>query len=366
MSDSQGPSRTAHLRDQITDILRDEIAQRRFASGMLPSVRVLARRFAVSTMTISGALDLLQGEGLIERVRGKGVYIRGSDGRSNRFKATTKHLGLVTHQHQNEVGFHGYYAEIWQGILGATAEAGHALVCVEVAFGRELSRVKDVLANLCLDGLLVMAIAGREVVRRLQQLGLPVVVVDHHFDDLAVDCVDIDGYRGSVMVVEHLLGLGHRNVAFLASPNAEKNNPDRWLGWEEGLREAGIDPDEQVLRREVPSDEGGARAARALLAEGIALPGSWYVWHGPMASGFVDTLRAEGIDVPAEVSVVSTGGMQFAQQQPAITASIYHAEELGRHAVKLLLARIDEPERANQQVLIPPELRVAGSTAPPR
>ena len=70
--------KTPCLKDQVAEILRTDIREKSFSNGMLPSIRDLAKRFDVSTMTISSALDVLASEKLIERVKGKGIYVKGA------------------------------------------------------------------------------------------------------------------------------------------------------------------------------------------------------------------------------------------------------------------------------------------------
>ncbi len=344
--------------------MRADISAKAFTNGILPSIRDLGKRFDVSTMTISSALDVLASEGLIERVKGKGVYVK--DAQSNRpwLVNSTKQLALFCNRTAAALTDDTYYAEVWEGLLEEAAAGSHTLTFLLLEKGQELERIRQALATMRFDGAVLLAVTDKDVLRRIKKLDLPVVLADHHFDDFPIDNVDLDSYQGSKAVVEHLLALGHREVGIFLSPKPE-NNPERWAGYKDALIAAGLDPEKQLSRSGIPNQLGGRAVAEALLKEGAHLPTSLYVWNGMMAAGAIQAFTRKGIRVPEDISVATVGPRDFVRKFPRITTAVADADRIGRDAIQTLLERIKNPTAKIQTVRVPMELMVLGSTASP-
>jgi LacI family transcriptional regulator len=209
-----------------------------------------------------------------------------------------------------------------------------------------------------------MGTSNRELVREIIDLGLPAVVADHTFEDLAVDCVDIDSEGGAAAAVGHLASLGHRRIGYLANTRPEYN-PPRYRGYLRGLIEAGIEPDERLVFQGTPSTEGGYKLMRGLLDEGRELPTAYLAYGGTMAVGAMHALEERGLSVPGNVSLAGCGSRWFALANPGMTTAVAEAHLLGATAVRTLLERVENPKAEPQKVRLPMELRVAASTAAP-
>ena len=90
MKPERNDPRPAYL--QVADELRDSIDSGGLKPGeRLPSGRDLARRYGVAPMTVSHALDVLRGEGLVEAYQGRGVFVTDHRAPGDRRRASGRH-----------------------------------------------------------------------------------------------------------------------------------------------------------------------------------------------------------------------------------------------------------------------------------
>jgi LacI family transcriptional regulator len=169
-----------------------------------------------------------------------------------------------------------------------------------------------------------------------------------------------DNRTGARLVTEHLLSLGHVDIAMIGGPSGVRTSRERELGYSDAMRRAGCRP------RIVASDfttAGGARATSAILARGS--PTAIFAASDSMALGALAQLRVRGIRVPEDISVAGfddVPGLEFVH--PNLTTVHVPMAELGAAGVARLLNELDgEPHSARVQ-LHPVRLVVRESTAP--
>ncbi|MET9171635.1 LacI family DNA-binding transcriptional regulator [Streptomyces misionensis] len=193
----------------------------------------------------------------------------------------------------------------------------------------------------------------------------PSVLIGLPADTAGVTCVDLDWSATGALCVEHLAELGHRDVAVIGEAPAVY---ERHTGFAErtldGLRSRARELGLKVLHRPW---EGGYDAMAVTLSRIFD--------ERPRTTGFVvqnesavepllAVLRRQGRAVPEDVSVVAVCPEQVAVQASVrLTSVAVPAQELGRHAVELLVGKLDERE-TDGAVLIAPELTVRASSGP--
>jgi DNA-binding LacI/PurR family transcriptional regulator len=243
-------------------------------------------------------------------------------------------------------------------VRGAEAQAraaGSTLVIADTQGGPELESAHlDRLAS-SVDGFLLAS--SRLPDGQLQSLAerSPVVLFNRRVDGLA--SVATDSADGSRQIVEHLVALGHRHLAYLAGPSAAWSDAERWRALSEHAEAAGV--------RSVrcgpfpPTLEGGPAAADVGLASGAT---ALVAFNDLLAIGVLRRLADRGIAVPGQVSVVGYDdifGSDFCS--PPLTTVAGPVDEAGRALVDVLLAGRDPAP----SVTLPTHLRVRASTGEP-
>ena len=221
--------------------------------------------------------------------------------------------------------------------------------------------VDEVVGGKMVDGVVLMEVrVDDERLRMIEQLAVPAVCLGMPSEPVNLPFVDFDFQQAGRLCVEHLVAVGHRNIALIASPPGtfEKNlgyAQRLWRGVAGSLAEAGLTfhglPVEQTV-------EGAERALDTLFEREPALSG--LIVH---SEGVIDllmqALQQRGKAVPADLSVVAIGWGELTRHfVPPLTCVNVPAVEMGRTAIELLAEQ--PPGKLLPAVLVP-----GGTVAPP-
>ncbi|MFD3684993.1 LacI family DNA-binding transcriptional regulator [Nocardiopsis sp. NPDC058631] len=246
-------------------------------------------------------------------------------------------------------------------IKAAQAQARAHDYHVFVADTDERARVEEELVRSMakqVDGALL--VASRLSGRVIAELGrdVPFVVVNRRVKGLP--CVLMDVASGTGQAVDHLVALGHQDIAVLTGPSAS------WTAQEiRGAAEASAARHGAVLHPvgpNPPTEEGGFRAA-AEVASGPAT--AVLAYNDLVALGLIRGVEALGLSVPGDLSVVGVDNTHIARHcRPALTTVDMPVVAAGRGGIDLLLHRVTTGEDPGT-VTLDTRLVVRESTAPP-
>ncbi|WP_328903588.1 LacI family transcriptional regulator [Streptomyces sp. NBC_00441] len=198
----------------------------------------------------------------------------------------------------------------------------------------------------------------RETDRAAVLIGLPA-------DPTGLTCVDLDFEATGALCVEHLAGLGHREIAVIGEAAAVY---ERHTGFAErtvdGVRAKAQETGVRVLHR--PCEGGYAAMAQTLSRIFDERPGTtgFIVQNEAAVEPLLNLLRQQGKAVPEDVSVVAICPEQVATQASVrLTSVAIPAQEMGRRSVEHVVAKLSG--RGTDEVeLLAPELTVRESTGP--
>ncbi len=178
------------------------------------------------------------------------------------------------------------------------------------------------------------------------------------------DHVHGDNERGAQAAVEHLLGLGHRRIAFIQGPPGTPSSMRRLAGFRRALGSAGLPVDESLLISGDYTREAGREGIMALLAR-EAPPTAVFCANDLIALGAMETAQQAGWRVPQDISIIGFDDIDEAGRAvPPLTTICQPPRRLGTLAAETLIERINgraEPKR----VLLQFSLIARQSTAPP-
>ncbi|NUP46664.1 MAG: LacI family DNA-binding transcriptional regulator [Catenulispora sp.] len=261
-----------------------------------------------------------------------------------------------------------FYAELGRGAEDRLVEAGCTLtICSTDARVDGEARALSVLEEQAVRGIIVTPVS-QDAARVLATVrrGMPVVLLDHTDDELDLCSASADSSLGSRLSAEHLLGLGHRRLAFVRDSGAVPSVEKRFAATREAVAAAGLDPDRALRDVRLPAGQQPAAAAETIAAQLAAqksAPTGLICQNDVIALGVLRGLARRGVSVPDDVSVVGYDDLPYADQlAPALTTVRQPAAELGRAAADLLLAE-DSPNHVHRRIAFAPQLIVRGSTA---
>jgi DNA-binding LacI/PurR family transcriptional regulator len=174
--------------------------------------------------------------------------------------------------------------------------------------------------------------------------------------------------RAAELAIDHLVGLGHRSIAFIRGQLFSSDAGPRWQTIRQAMQRAGLSIDKRLvaqLEGDAPTNEPGYFAAQQLLAEGVAFT-ALFAFNDISAIGAIRALREAGLRVPQDVSVVGFDDVQSAAfQNPALTTVRQPLRTMGMLAADHLVRQIAAAEASPaKQIVVDPELVVRESTRP--
>jgi DNA-binding LacI/PurR family transcriptional regulator len=255
------------------------------------------------------------------------------------------------------------------GATEAAREAGYHLMLCPVG-SDDADELQTLATQRLLDGFLVMEVQlDDRRVELLRKLESPFVLIGRTQDTTGLACVDIDFEQTVDDAVAHLVGLGHRTIAYVNHSEASLAG-----GYAPAKRTAAAF-DAALVRHGitgvmVPSEDtasGGRRAIGTAREQCPRLTGV-LVMNENAALGILAELREAALDVPWDVSVVSmvTSAAVADLASPALTAMTSPGAAVGAAATRVLLRRLADGATSTYEELLPCVLEIRGTTAESR
>jgi LacI family transcriptional regulator len=179
--------------------------------------------------------------------------------------------------------------------------------------------------------------------------------------------ISIDNAFGIWEAINHLAGLGHREIAFIKGPEGNGDTEDRWNAVLASCKKLGLRVDPRLtvqLERLERHAEEGRIAAQKLLRRGKRFT-ALVAYNDISALSAMTALREAGHKVPEDVSVMGFDDIEFASiAHPPLTTIRQPLHEMGATAAELLIRKFANDESV-RNICVRPELIVRSSTCPP-
>ncbi|MBN1814516.1 MAG: LacI family DNA-binding transcriptional regulator [Anaerolineae bacterium] len=217
-----------------------------------------------------------------------------------------------------------------------------------------------------LDGVIVASSSLDDpLIPNVLHCGVPLVSIGRH-PDKQVHYVDSDNVGGARMAVEHLIRLGHRRIATVTGRLGMNAGQDRLEGYRQALLAHGIPVKDELIAEGDFTERSGMMAMQRLLP---ASPTAVFAANDVMAIGALKTIRAVGMKVPHDVSLIGFDDIPIASVvEPALTTVRQPIERMGAMAADLLLNLLQsasEEEMLPHRIILPTELVIRNSCGSP-
>lgn len=351
---------------QLAGLLRDQILNGTLGPGAkLPPELELAEKYQLSRGTVRQAILLLVTEGLVERVQGKGTFVRQL-------------------KQENSNG----------GVIGITLPYAHDSLAIDILLGAEsaaksrgysllFSYTDENLQQEAIDiqrmrtenakGLIIFPctnVTYDEAIWQLKKEGFPFVLVDRYFPNLPSDYVGVDNLGGSYRVTEHLINLGHQAIAFIGASDTQTTSvKDRFQGYKRALADHGLIFRESWLCSYAGTAINNSEANEAVEISEIRkylsrpeTPRAIVAINDYTAIKIVKVAHSLGLRVPEDVAIVGFDDIQQASQiEVPLTTVAQPRYEIGVRAAHLLIDRLRGVKTGLSQLILPTSLVVRAS-----
>jgi LacI family repressor for deo operon, udp, cdd, tsx, nupC, and nupG len=333
------------------------------------TIQDVARAARVSTATVSRALSApgkvseATREAVIDAVRATGYRVNQA-ARNLRMQRAGAVLILVPNLGKP------FYSGILAGISEGFAGSDYAVLITDT----ETDPLSDgALAGYFLDGRIDGAISLDGGLPRTalaqcaaQGVGDRIVFLCEWVKGAEFPVIAADNAQGARLAIRHLHDLGHRRIAHVTGPEGNVLTAARRAGMLDERARLGLPArDEWIIRGDFSLESGHEAAARILAMS--ERPTAVFCSADMVAFGLIAGLRAGGLDVPGDISVVGFDDIEMSEYYvPALTTIRQDRQRLGRRAAEVLLSRLTGGARPGPEPPIPVEIVLRASTAPPR
>ncbi|MDR3710832.1 MAG: GntR family transcriptional regulator [Capsulimonadaceae bacterium] len=349
------------LFEKVKADLVDRLSSASFDSGeSIGSERELIQTYGVSRITIRRALKDLENEGVINRIPGKGTFVRQMQ------QSTPKSQGnLLAIFREDYVYDDEFFREIYQGVLQEAHRLGYHVISGHAASdAHSLEMARGLLAEYKPVSCLLLVRAPGKFIRATGIDLDRTVIVDDELDVFGRKLPSImgDNSQGAADMMQHLLSLGHRKIAFLSITQAVSTTSinERANTWRAAVMEVG---DEHPIFLEWDGIRGAS--GQALLEQIKQLsPTAVFCANDYLAASLLTLFRDAGVRVPDDCSVAGFDGIQVAEQLGLTTVAI-PMRQMGAVAVKRAVNLLQGTDFGPATTAIPVQLVVRTSTAAP-
>lgn len=280
----------------------------------------------------------------------------------------TKTIGLIIPDIHNP-----HFWEIADGVEQEASAAGYHILLSSIP--PENKYAEDIFKDLShrrIDGLVMVpsfiyhSEEAQKTLAHLVKRRVPIVgiMADHGDASYNIDRVVSDYRDTTIEVMTHLLSLQHRRIGFIFGIAVPDLGADRLSAYRESLQIAGLPIDPNLIVECGPTLEDSYHATRRLL-ELPSRPTALLAINDFLAIGALRAIRDSNLNVPQDISLVGYDNIPLARYLvPRLSTATKDGERMGREAVRLLLARLQDPDRPRQKIKLPARLILRESTGP--
>lgn len=336
-----------------------------------PTLIDIARECGLSRATVARALS---GKGYVEEERRQLIqqtadrlgYRTSTIARALRTQRTSS-IGVLVADITNPI-----FPQIVKGIDEVVAADNHTMfLCNTDEDPQKQQAIVRSLLDRHVDGFVLVSQTLTDGFLKLIENGPPCVFINRRPPGPVMDYVGPDNAQGIRLLLDHLCGLGHKRIAYIAGPALSSTAQERLSNFRSGMTARGIAVDENMVLRGNYSFESGRAAAESLAALGT-LPTAVIAANDFVAMGIIEFFQQRGMKIPEDLSVTGFDDafeMQADGHYPlrfeGITTVDQPKRDLGRAAGRLMLQRISTPDAAPNTLILPTRLRIRDTTAPP-
>ena len=262
---------------------------------------------------------------------------------------------------------HYFFSTVISGIEDLAYDSGyHVMFCQSnESYEREVKAVETLLSSR-VDGILVSiakTTGNFEHLLKIREAGIPLVFFDRICEEIDSDRVVVDDEVGAFEAVKHLIETGCKKIVHLSGPQNLMIGRCRKEGYIRALTDNNMPVHGKNIIRCDTVEE--ARIIVPALIASSDRPDGIFAVNDLTAAETMKIIKQHGLKVPQDISLVGfTSGMISDLTDPSLSSVEQHGYDIGREAVRLLIARLEgNDDLAFQTRIIKTELVVKGSSS---
>lgn len=249
-----------------------------------------------------------------------------------------------------------YYTELIKIIKKDALDKGYTSL---IAFTDNSIKEEEEFVNMAIKeryaGLIFINVrGGKELGNLLKKSEIPVVFLNRNIRFSDFDSVTSDNYQGGYMITSYLIEMGHKKIGHIMGHIYSSTAQERRRGYEDAMNDSNLCVTNNSVFLGGLNYESGYTYGEDLVKRGLDYS-AVFCGNDLMAIGFVDALRDAGVKIPEDISVVCYDDTFFSEKH-GLTVVGAEAEKLGKKAVNLLIAKIEDGASEGGSVVFKPKI----------
>ncbi|MHC5227051.1 LacI family DNA-binding transcriptional regulator [Enterococcus sp. LJL99] len=208
-------------------------------------------------------------------------------------------------------------------------------------------------------GLIVLSHSDNAYIKKLLDLNLPTVLVDHHDPSLLVDTILSKNTDGTYLAISLLNQNNHKRIGFIGDIHFSPSYLERYRGYQRALTDLGLPTEDDI---EITAIEESQGALFERLKQVKEMPDAWFCVNSGLAFMLNTYLQSNGYIIPDDCSIICFDDTEFTRMaQPAITNVATDLNYMGELAMETLVERIADQLHPFVHKQIVPSLNIYDS-----
>ncbi|MFT4684513.1 MAG: LacI family transcriptional regulator [Flavobacteriales bacterium] len=332
------------------------------------TIKDIAENFGVSISTVSKALN--DSHEISEATKEKiNKYAKEHNYKPN-FNAinlknrSTKTIGIII---PNMLNY--FFAQVFKGIENVANKKGYKVItCISnESYSKEVEII-EMLSNGSVDGFILSLAKETELEQNFKHIqntiddGTPIVMFDRTSDNVKCDKVIVDDYNSALCTVDFLAKKGHENIAFISTLSNLQIGKQRFLGYEKGLKNAGLKFNPNLVIDIFEKDYKKYETILAPLFKNNKIDSVIALGESAAIAAMKAAIK-NGLDIPRDISVIAfSNGILARHSSPKLTTVSQHGEIMGETAAKILIEKLEKKQTQIITKVIKTDLVIRNST----
>ncbi|MGV3081008.1 GntR family transcriptional regulator [Streptococcus dysgalactiae] len=344
---------TELLYKKIYHFIKEQIESGRLQIGdRLPTEKELSEQFSVSRITSKRALVELEQEGLITRSRGKGSFV--AENQVTSPGANKDLLLILPFASDYELGDYA------KGIMTSIAETGYRLM-VQLASTVRLDTLSDYAGIIYYPEDVNHSI---DFLFYCDHHHIPLVLLDKSLDLFQFPAVVADNKGGAYQLTQHLIDQDCDQIWFVATESFGEVSSvrDRYLGYLAAMAETSL-PSSYFPKEKAETSDAYLNRLVTVLSETTVPKTGLVVENDWLAIQLIQKSIQAGLSIPDQVAIVGFDNSQASRLlHPKLSTAAQDFYQMGQEAARLLLQKIESPQKAVTSCQLPVQLFIRESS----
>jgi LacI family transcriptional regulator len=317
------------------------------------TLKDIASRLGVSSVTISKALN--DKEGVSEELREKIKAVADEMGyRYNTMakemkEGLTYNIGVMIPERFTSISQSSFYLDIYQHISRALEDYGYyGILNILSSDDEDQLHLPKLYYENKVDGFIFLGQLNKGYIKAIQEMHLPKVFLDFYDEHTDIDSIITDNFMGAYDITNHLIGQGHKEIAFVGNLYSTSSIQDRFLGYYKSLLEHKMELKNEYIIKD--RDERGKYIEMDIPE---TLPSAFVCNCDQVAHNLILKLRGQGVRVPEDCSIVGFDNDIYATiSTPSLTTIAVDVVEMAKTSARFMVEKVKDNKKRFGRVSI--------------